>query len=88
MECCGTSRIIVILMQCVASQCDQTNTLGRLFASHLGQSGQTHRFRHCSVAATGVLEYPKTNSRNGNKEKLYFTLFQGTKFKHTFCAII
>ena len=26
------------------------------------------------MAAAGALEYPKTNSRNDNKENLYFTL--------------
>ena len=35
---------------------------------------QTHRFWHCSPAAVGAFEYPKTNSRNGNKEELYLTL--------------
>ena len=31
--------------------------------------------RHCSLDAMEVLEYPKTNSRNGSKEEtlLYFT---------------
>ena len=60
--------------QCVVGV-NQTNALGRVFASHLCRSRQTHRFRHYSVVAAGALEYPKTNSRNGNKEELYFTLF-------------
>ena len=37
------------------------------------QRGQTHRFRRCSSAATGALEHSMKNSRNGNKEELYFT---------------
>ena len=51
-----------------------------VFVSRLCHSGQTHRFRHCSVAAVGAFEYPKTNSRNSNKEELYFTLFYLSSF--------
>ena len=52
----------------------QSNKLRRMFASHLCHSEQTHRFRLCSLAAVGAFEYPKTNSRNCNKEEHYFTL--------------
>ena len=53
---------------------NQSNTLHRVFAPHLCHCGQTHRFRRCLSAAMGALEYPKKNSRNGNKDELYFTL--------------
>ena len=46
---------------------NQTSALGHIFTSRLCHSGQTHRFRYCSVPAIGALEYPKTNSRNSNK---------------------
>ena len=53
----------------------QSNTLCRVFMPRLCHSGQSHRFTHCSSSAVGVgaLECPKKNSRNGNKEELYFT---------------
>ena len=44
-------------------------------APRLCHSGQTHRFRRCSLAAVGALEYPRKNSRNGNKEELYLLYF-------------
>ena len=53
---------------------NKTNALGHMFVSRLCHSGQTHRFRRCSSAAVGALEYPKTNFRKSNKEKLYYTL--------------
>ena len=55
---------------------NQTNALGRVFVSHLCHSGQTHRFRRCSVAAMGAFKYHTTNSKNGNKEELHFTLLK------------
>ena len=51
---------------------NQTNTLSRVFTScgrHIG-SGSAR----CSVTTVGTFEYAKSNSRNGNKEELYFTL--------------
>ena len=56
--------------QCVARRREPVYALGRVFVSRLYHSGQTHRFRRCSVAAAGAFKYPKTNSRNGNKVKL------------------
>ena len=53
----------------------QSSTLHRVFAPRLRHSGQTHRFRRCSSAAAGALEYPKKNSRHGNEEELYFTFY-------------
>ena len=50
----------------------QSNTLRYVFAPHLCHTGQTHRFRRSSTPAAGALEYPKKNSRNGNKEEFYF----------------
>ena len=44
----------------------------RVFAPRLCHRGQTHRFSRCLSVAAGALEYPKKNSRNGNKEELYF----------------
>ena len=43
---------------------NQINALGCVFPSRLCHSGQTHRFRCCSVADKGAFEYPKPNSRN------------------------
>ena len=37
----------------------QSSTLCRVFVPCWCHSGQTHRFRHCSSAAAGALEYPK-----------------------------
>ena len=54
---------------------NQSHALHRVFASHLCHSGQTCRFRCCSSAAREAFEYPKKNSRNGNKEELYFTFY-------------
>ena len=51
-----------------------TSTLSRVFVPRLCHSGQTHRFRRCLSAAAGALQYPKTNSRNGKKEELCFTV--------------
>ena len=64
------------VVQCVARVgINQSNALGGVFASRLCHSRQTHRFRGCSVAAsTGAFEYPKKNSRNGNKVKLYYII--------------
>ena len=64
--------------QCVARRREPVYALGRVFASRLCHSGQTHRFRRCSVAAAGAFEYPKTNSRNGNKVKLLLLLLGKT----------
>ena len=64
---CGAMRSVLV-----------SNTLHRMFASVLCHSGQTHRFRYCLSAAAGALEYPKKNSRNGNKEELYFALLYFT----------
>ena len=63
------------VVQCVARRREpvpgnQSNTLCRVFAPCFCHSGQTRRFRRCSSAAVGALEYPKKNSRNGNKEEL------------------
>ena len=50
---------------------NQTNALAWVFAPLLCHSGQTHRFRCCSVAATGAFnEAFNSNSRNGNNVKL------------------
>ena len=46
------------------------SALRLVFASHLCQSRQTHRFRRCSPAPMGAFEYPKTNFRNDNKDVL------------------
>ena len=53
----------------------QTNTLRRMFVPCLCHCGQTHRFRHCLSAAVAAVEYPKKNTRNGNKKELYFLLY-------------
>ena len=50
----------VCLCGAMSSVVNQFNALGCVFASHLCHSGQTHRFRHCSLAAMGAFEYPKT----------------------------
>ena len=62
------------------SACTSLNTLHCVFTSRLGHSAQTHRFRHCSSATAEALEYPKKNSRNGNKEELYFYFIRGIGF--------
>ena len=61
---CGAMRSVFFVYQ--------SNTLRRVFAPRLCHSGQTHRFKHCLSAAAGALEYPKKNSRSGNKKDLYF----------------
>ena len=56
---------------------NQSNTQRRVLCPSLCHRGQTHRFRCCLSAGARALEYPKKNSKNGNKEELYlyFTLF-------------
>ena len=46
------------------------------FSSNLCHSGQTYRFRHCSLTVMGALEYPMTlpemaTNRNLKKERKY-----------------
>ena len=53
---------------------DLSYALGRVFALRLCHSGQTYRFRHCSVVAVGAFEYPEKNSRNSNKENFSLCL--------------
>ena len=55
----------------------QSDALSHVFVSRLCHSWQTHRFSCCSVAAVGAFEYPKTNSKKGNKVKL---LLRGKKW--------
>ena len=63
------------------------HTMSCEFTSHLRHSRKTHKFRYVSVAAAGALEYPKTKSRNDNKEELYFTL-NAQKWEKVQCEAI